>query len=110
VLPAFLRVSKPSAWMVLLVKPQFEAGRAEVGKGGVVRDPAVHRAVLERVAAEFTAQGLTVAGLARSPILGPAGNVEFLAYLERVPPAAGVPPLDTLISGALAPPAAGTSA
>jgi 23S rRNA (cytidine1920-2'-O)/16S rRNA (cytidine1409-2'-O)-methyltransferase len=93
VLPALVRVSKATAWMVLLIKPQFEAGRTQVGKGGVVRDPAVHRAVLERVAGEFAAQGLTLAGLARSPLLGPAGNVEFLAYLERTPTPAA-PPFD----------------
>jgi 23S rRNA (cytidine1920-2'-O)/16S rRNA (cytidine1409-2'-O)-methyltransferase len=63
---------------VALVKPQFEAGREEVGKGGVVRDAAVH----ERVCAEATAwvhsQGWTVLGVTRSPITGPEGNVEFL--------------------------------
>jgi 23S rRNA (cytidine1920-2'-O)/16S rRNA (cytidine1409-2'-O)-methyltransferase len=102
VLPALVRVSKPDAWMVLLVKPQFEAGRGQVGKGGVVRDPAVHRAVLARAAAEFSAAGLTLAGLARSPITGPAGNVEFLAYLERQAPAVPPPPVEALIDAALA--------
>jgi 23S rRNA (cytidine1920-2'-O)/16S rRNA (cytidine1409-2'-O)-methyltransferase len=105
VMPALLRVSAPDAWMVLLVKPQFEAGREQVGKGGVVRDPAVHRAVLERVTREWQALGLTVAGLTRSPVLGPAGNVEFLAYLERAPPAEGGPPVEMLITRALALPA-----
>jgi 23S rRNA (cytidine1920-2'-O)/16S rRNA (cytidine1409-2'-O)-methyltransferase len=102
VLPAFVRVSKPDAWMVLLVKPQFEAGRGQVGKGGVVRDPAVHRAVLLRAAAEFAAAGLALCGLARSPITGPAGNVEFLAYLERRPPAPPPPSAEALIDAALA--------
>src|SRR5947208_781547 len=68
-----------------------EAGRTQVGKGGVVRDPAIHRAVLDRVAGEFAAQGLALAGLARSPLLGPAGNVEFLAYLERTLPPDAAP-------------------
>ena len=86
VLPALVRLTAPDAWFVLLVKPQFEAGREEVGKGGVVRDPAVHRAVLDRVAAEWQAAGLHLRGLTRSPILGPAGNVEFLAYLEKTRP------------------------
>jgi len=95
VLPAFLRVSRPTAWMIVLIKPQFEAGRTQVGKGGVVRDPTVHRAVLTRMAGEFAAQGLTLAGLARSPLRGPAGNVEFLAYLERTP-APNEVPLDLL--------------
>jgi 23S rRNA (cytidine1920-2'-O)/16S rRNA (cytidine1409-2'-O)-methyltransferase len=102
VLPALVRVSKPDAWMVLLVKPQFEAGRGQVGKGGVVRDPAVHRAVLARAAAEFSAAGLTLAGLARSPITGPAGNIEFLAYLERQAPAVPPPSVEALIDAALA--------
>lgn len=102
VLPALIRVSRADAGMILLVKPQFEAGRAQVGKGGVVRDPAVHRAVLERLAAEWQARGLTVGGLARSPVLGPAGNVEFLAYLEKIPPAGGAPPVAGAIAGALA--------
>ncbi len=102
VMPAFLRVSRPDAWMVLLVKPQFEAGRAEVGKGGVVRDPAVHRAVLARLVAEWLALGLTVAGLAPSPVRGPAGNVEFLAYLERARPEAALPDVDAAIAAAVA--------
>jgi len=65
---------------VSLVKPQFEAGREQVGKGGVVRDPAVHRAVLLELLAWGEAQGLGPQGLIRSPITGPAGNVEFLAH------------------------------
>ena len=105
VMPALLRVSAPDAWMVLLVKPQFEAGREQVGKGGVVRDPRVHRAVLKRVTAEWRALGLTVAGLARSPVLGPAGNVEFLAYLEKQPPAEAPLPVAAAIDRALAAPA-----
>ncbi|HMA35576.1 MAG TPA: TlyA family RNA methyltransferase [Chloroflexia bacterium] len=108
VLPALLRVSAPHAWLVVLVKPQFEAGRAQVGKGGVVRDPAVHRAVLTRLAAEWQTLGLTLAGLARSPILGPAGNVEFLAYLEKTPPGGEPPAPGPAIDRVLAPaPAAG---
>jgi 23S rRNA (cytidine1920-2'-O)/16S rRNA (cytidine1409-2'-O)-methyltransferase len=72
--------------VVLLVKPQFEAGREQVGKGGVVRDPAVHRQVLEKVAGYATARGLAVCGLIRSPITGPAGNVEFLMHLRQGSP------------------------
>ncbi|HUS17405.1 MAG TPA: TlyA family RNA methyltransferase, partial [Chloroflexia bacterium] len=103
VMPALLRVSKPHAWLVVLVKPQFEAGREQVGKGGVVRDPAVHRAVLTRLAAEWPGLGLTLCGLARSPVLGPAGNVEFLAYLEKRMLAADDPAAAGLIDAALAP-------
>ena len=101
--PVLARLTRPGAWFVLLVKPQFEAGRGEVGKGGVVRDPAIHRAVQERLAAEWPAAGLHLAGLTRSPILGPAGNVEFLAYLEKTPPPGMVALApDALIAAALA--------
>lgn len=87
VLPAVCRLIKPEAWIVALVKPQFEAGVEHVGKGGVVRDPAVHAAVLREVLAAAAELGLSPCGLARSPITGPAGNVEFLAWLQRGGPA-----------------------
>ena len=70
----------------MLVKPQFEAGREQVGKGGVVRDPAIHADVLQRVLSWANTHGLTPVGVIRSPITGPAGNVEFLACLERERP------------------------
>src|SRR5690606_16703638 len=76
VLPAALRVLKPDGSCVALIKPQFEAGREKVGKGGVVRDPRVHREVLRRVLTEAQSLGFTVRGLTPSPIRGPAGNVE----------------------------------
>ena len=82
VLPAAKRVLKPDAGRVIaLVKPQFEAGREKVGKGGVVRDPAIHRSVLDAVRGMAHDIGFCVCGLARSPVTGPAGNVEFLLYL-----------------------------
>ena len=81
VLPAVQRLIGPGAWVVALIKPQFEAGAEQVGKGGVVRDPAAHTAVLREVLG-FSAQiGLVPHGLVRSPITGPAGNIEFLAWL-----------------------------
>jgi 23S rRNA (cytidine1920-2'-O)/16S rRNA (cytidine1409-2'-O)-methyltransferase len=81
VLPAVQRLLKPGGWVVALIKPQFEAGAGQVGKGGVVRDPAVHAGVL-RGTLEFAAGiGLAPHGLARSPLTGPAGNIEFLAWL-----------------------------
>ncbi|HNS02841.1 MAG TPA: TlyA family RNA methyltransferase [Anaerolineae bacterium] len=83
VLPAVARLLREDGRAVVLIKPQFEAGRARVGKGGVVRDPAVHREVLTRVLSWAAAHGWTVAGLIRSPITGPKGNVEFLALLQR---------------------------
>src|SRR5207253_557148 len=79
VLPAPLALTAERAELIALIKPQFEAGPAEVGKGGVVHDPAVHRAVCERIAAWVGAQpGWQVIGVADSPITGPAGNREFL--------------------------------
>ena len=66
--------------MLALIKPQFEAGRREVGKGGVVRDPKVHRRVLERVLGIAAGLNLGLCGLMISPLRGPAGNTEFLAW------------------------------
>ena len=78
VLDAALDLARPGAWLVALVKPQFEAGRAEVGKGGVVRDPAVHARVCDAAAEWVRSKGWRVLGVERSPITGPEGNVEFL--------------------------------
>jgi 23S rRNA (cytidine1920-2'-O)/16S rRNA (cytidine1409-2'-O)-methyltransferase len=84
VLPAALALTAEPAALVTLIKPQFEAGPGEVGKGGVVRDPATHRAVCERIAAWVSAQsGWRVIGITESPITGPAGNREFLLYARR---------------------------
>jgi len=79
VLPAGLGLCGAGAFAVALIKPQFEAGPERVGKGGVVRDPAVHAEVCETIRAWFTAlPGWTVIGIAESPITGPEGNREFL--------------------------------
>ncbi|MGN6271256.1 MAG: TlyA family RNA methyltransferase [Sphingomonas sp.] len=83
VLEVPLGFAKPHARALVLVKPQFEAGRDEVGKGGVVRDPAVHVRVCAEAAAWFEGQGWRVAGLTQSPITGPEGNIEFLLAAER---------------------------
>jgi 23S rRNA (cytidine1920-2'-O)/16S rRNA (cytidine1409-2'-O)-methyltransferase len=83
-LPAPLALAAEEAALVALVKPQFEAGREHVGKGGVVRDPAVHHEVCERAAAWVAAQpGWRVVGVVESPVLGPQGNREFLLYARR---------------------------
>ncbi|MDQ3944667.1 MAG: TlyA family RNA methyltransferase [Actinomycetota bacterium] len=83
----------PGAWgvpvdseAVFLVKPQFEAGRGEVGRGGIVSDPAVHRRVLHQVSTALAAEGLTMVGVMASPLRGASGNVEFLGHFR---PAAG---------------------
>jgi 23S rRNA (cytidine1920-2'-O)/16S rRNA (cytidine1409-2'-O)-methyltransferase len=78
VLAVPLGFAKPGARLLALIKPQFEAGRADVGKGGVVRDPAVHARVCDDVAAWLAGEGWQVAGITPSPITGPEGNVEFL--------------------------------
>jgi 23S rRNA (cytidine1920-2'-O)/16S rRNA (cytidine1409-2'-O)-methyltransferase len=84
VLPAPLALTAKRAALVALIKPQFEAGPGEVGKGGVVRDPVVHRTVCERIAAWVAAQtGWDVVGIVESPITGPAGNHEFLIYARK---------------------------
>jgi 23S rRNA (cytidine1920-2'-O)/16S rRNA (cytidine1409-2'-O)-methyltransferase len=83
-LPAPLALASEKAQLVALVKPQFEVGPERVGKGGVVRDPEVHREVCERAAAWVAAQpGWSVAGVVESPIFGPEGNREFLLYARR---------------------------
>lgn len=83
VLDVPLGFAAPNARAMTLVKPQFEAGRDEVGKGGVVRDPAVHARVCDEVAAWFTGRGWRVEGVDESPITGPEGNVEFLLAAVR---------------------------
>lgn len=89
VLPGPLALAGDRAELVALVKPQFEAGREHVGKGGVVRDSEIHRQVRERVGGWVAAQpGWALAGIIESPILGPAGNREFLLGARRSPAAA----------------------
>lgn len=78
VLDVPLGFARPDARLMALIKPQFEAGRNEVGKGGVVRDAAVHRRVCDETAAWLGARGWRVEGITASPITGPEGNVEFL--------------------------------
>jgi 23S rRNA (cytidine1920-2'-O)/16S rRNA (cytidine1409-2'-O)-methyltransferase len=82
VLPATVPLLAPGADVVALVKPQFEVGRGLVGKGGVVRDPHQHAAVVERVSAGASALGCTVLGVTDSPLLGQKGNREFLLWLR----------------------------
>jgi 23S rRNA (cytidine1920-2'-O)/16S rRNA (cytidine1409-2'-O)-methyltransferase len=100
VLPVLYRLGKEDAECVALVKPQFEAGRGLVGKGGVVRDERVHRQVVADVIAAASEIGWNARGLVRSPITGPAGNVEFLLHLAK----SGEPVApDALLVGVFAP-------
>ena len=84
VLPAALALTRPGARLVALIKPQFEVGKGQVGKGGVVRDPALHEAVCADITAWLDGlPGWTVSGVVPSPLLGPAGNREFLVGAAR---------------------------
>jgi 23S rRNA (cytidine1920-2'-O)/16S rRNA (cytidine1409-2'-O)-methyltransferase len=85
VLPAALALTSPEAWLVALIKPQFEVGKGRVGKGGVVRDPALHAEVCETIRGWLEEQGWPVIGLVPSPVTGPAGNREFLIGARRRP-------------------------
>lgn len=89
VLPAVRQLLKPDADIICLIKPQFEAGREEVGKKGVVRDEAVHRRVIEEILSFAPTIGLSVAGLDFSPIKGPEGNIEYICHMKNgtYPPA-----------------------
>jgi 23S rRNA (cytidine1920-2'-O)/16S rRNA (cytidine1409-2'-O)-methyltransferase len=90
VLPAAVALAAEDAWLIALIKPQFEVGPDRVGKGGVVREPELHAEVCERIAAWLGRQGWGVLGIEESPIRGPEGNVEFLIAARRstVPPQA----------------------
>lgn len=84
VLPAALALTRPGARLVALIKPQFEVGKGQVGKGGVVRDPALHEAVCADITAWLNGlPGWSVSGVVPSPLLGPAGNREFLVGAAR---------------------------
>jgi len=83
-LPPALALSALNAWLVALIKPQFEVGKGQVGKGGVVRDPALHQAVCDDIARWLAEQqGWAVLGVVESPITGPKGNREFLIAARR---------------------------
>lgn len=81
VLPAVRKLLMPQGEVIALIKPQFEAGRDKVGRGGVVQDPEVHRQVLTKVAEFAKGLGFRVKGMIPSPLLGPAGNTEFFIHL-----------------------------
>ncbi|HEX7594475.1 MAG TPA: TlyA family RNA methyltransferase [Anaerolineae bacterium] len=82
VLPVAQKLVQPRGEIIALIKPQFEAGREQVGKGGIVRDARVHRAVIEKIARHSSEIGLRVRGICRSPLQGADGNVEFFAHLS----------------------------
>lgn len=78
-----LRLAAPQCRVVALIKPQFEVGRNEVGKGGVVRDPVLHERVCGEVRGWLEGEGWAIQGIVESPIKGPEGNVEFLISASR---------------------------
>jgi 23S rRNA (cytidine1920-2'-O)/16S rRNA (cytidine1409-2'-O)-methyltransferase len=94
---ALARCTKPEGDLVLLVKPQFEAGRARLGKGGVVRDPDVHQAVLHEVRDGLRDSRLQMVGIMRSPLKGADGNVEFLAHCDALGPELDDAALDEVV-------------
>jgi len=83
VIPKVLEFLKPGGEIVALIKPQFEAGRKDVGKGGVVKDESVHLQVIEDIKTGSEAMGLEILGTTTSPIKGPKGNVEFLIHMRK---------------------------
>ena len=86
VIPAALPLLDEKKEMVMLIKPQFEAGKEKVGKKGVVRDPKVHEQVIEKIAGFVLSQGLCIRGLAYSPVKGPEGNIEYLIHVSAQAP------------------------
>lgn len=100
VLPAIQRLLKPTGQVLCLIKPQFEAGKENVGKKGVVRDPAVHEQVLRDFVALATELGFTLRNLTFSPVKGPEGNIEFLGHLCMEPGDALVPDVPALVAAA----------
>ena len=84
VVPATLKYLKKNGIILALIKPQFEVGKGKVGKGGVVRDPALHDAVIKNLSDFFTNIGLFCKSVIPSPILGPKGNKEFIIFLQKL--------------------------
>lgn len=100
ILPAVCPLLKDDAAVVCLIKPQFEAGKENVGKKGVVRDPAVHAQVLRDFTALAASLNLTIRNLTFSPVKGPEGNIEFLAHLSMQPGQETLPDIDALVAQA----------
>ncbi|MCQ2418512.1 MAG: TlyA family RNA methyltransferase [Clostridia bacterium] len=97
VLPAIKALLKPDGQVLCLIKPQFEAGKEKVGKKGVVRDPQVHKEVLEAFVALAASLSFTIRNLTFSPVKGPEGNIEFLAHLSLVPGESYTPDIAQLV-------------
>lgn len=100
VLPAIKALLKPDGQVLCLIKPQFEAGKEKVGKKGVIRDPEVHKEVLETFVALANSLSFTLCDLTFSPVKGPEGNIEFLAHLSLAPGESITPDIEKLVSDA----------
>ena len=100
ILPVIKRFLKPEADYICLIKPQFEAGREQVGKKGVVRDPEIHRRVIEACLTEARGFGYSVAGLDYSPVRGPEGNIEFLCHLKNTDAEDTTPNIEAVVEAA----------
>ncbi len=100
VLPAIKNLLKPTGQILCLIKPQFEAGKGKVGKKGVVREPEIHREVLEGFLGLVEQLGMSLNALTYSPVKGPEGNIEFLAHLKMVSETAFVPDVASLVDEA----------
>lgn len=100
VLPAIRALLKPTGQVLCLIKPQFEAGKDLVGKKGVVREPAVHKMVLDAFVELAKSLEFTILGLTFSPVKGPEGNIEFLGHLTRVMDGGMVPDTATIVASA----------
>ncbi len=86
IIPAVKSIMKKDGSVVILIKPQFEAGKEKVGKGGIIRDPSTHEEVIRTTLEYFESEGLYCNGLTSSPIKGGSGNIEFLAWLKYIEP------------------------
>ena len=100
ILPVVKQFLKPDADYICLIKPQFEAGREQVGKKGVVRDASIHRSVIEMCLASAREAGYSVAGLDFSPIRGPEGNIEFLCHLKNTTAEGNEPDISAVVDAA----------
>ncbi|MCL2677965.1 MAG: TlyA family RNA methyltransferase, partial [Clostridiales bacterium] len=100
VLPAPLRLLREEGHLLALIKPQFEAGRDKVGKGGVVRDKAVHAEVISRVFQFLLGEGMAVLGLTFSPVTGADGNIEYLVLARKTSTPALLPDIAALVDEA----------
>lgn len=98
ILPAVKKLLAPGAFVLALVKPQFEAGKEHIGKKGVVRDPEVHREVIRRIMDLAGKEGFGIGGLDFSPVKGPEGNIEYLLYLTAAPQQNTVPDIDAVVA------------